>query len=134
MRPESDGAKRFAVGGEHFAFSEGFSQWIWTRAGGRERKGFVGVAEGASVINDTRGARMYKMRDAVGAGPSKESASAKDVGAEKIIVATPYTDFGGGVKNGFDAGAGGLDGGRIVEGGADETDAALFKIGRGRTA
>lgn len=40
---EGDGAQGGGVGGEDFALGEGFGERIRTRAGGGERKGFVGV-------------------------------------------------------------------------------------------
>jgi hypothetical protein len=126
MWPQCDGTKRWAVSGENLAFGEGFGQGIRARARGGERERFVGTAKRAAIVNDTRGTRVDKMRDAVLTGSCEQGARAKDVGAEKIVVATPDADFGRGVENGGDAGAGSLDSGSVVERSADKTNPTFF--------
>jgi hypothetical protein len=134
VRAERDGAQGGGIGGENFALGDGFGEGIRARAGGSEREGFVGVGEGVSVINDAGGAGVDETGDAVFAGAGEEGASAEDVGAVKIFVAAPDAHFGGGVEDGRDTGASGLDGGGVVERSADEADAAGLEVGRGSTA
>ena len=69
---------------------------------------------------------MDKVSDVVLTGSCEQSARAEDIGAKKIVVATPDADFGCGVKNGGDAGACCLDGGSVVERSADKTNPAFF--------
>ena len=126
MRPQCDGSKRWSVSGENLAFGEGFGQWIRTGARGGERKRFVGTGKRAAIVNDTRGTRVDKVRDAVLTGSCEQGARAKDVDAEKIVVATPDTHFGRGMENGGDASAGGLDRGSIIERSADKTNSPFF--------
>ncbi|CAM3022380.1 hypothetical protein RAHE111665_11540 [Rariglobus hedericola] len=65
------------------------------------------------------------------AATGEQGAGAEDVGAEEVVVAAPDSDFGGDVKNGVDAAAGGAHGGFVIERGADEADAAFFQVGGG---
>jgi hypothetical protein len=67
-----------------------------------------------------------KVSDAVLTRSCEQSARAEDIGAKKIVVATPDADFGGGVENGGDAGAGCLNGGSVVERSTDKTNPAFF--------
>ena len=83
------------------------------------------------MVNDAGGRGVNEAGDAVGAAAFENRAGAEDVGAEKIAVAAPDADFGGGVENGGVAGAGGADGGGVVEGGGDEADAAGGERGVG---
>ena len=77
---------------------------------------------------------MDKAADAVRAGAVEERAGAENVGLEEFLVGAPDADFGGDVKNGINAGAGGGDGGGVIEGRADETDAASVTDGCGGAA
>jgi hypothetical protein len=69
---------------------------------------------------------MDKVSDAVLTGSCEQSARAEDIGAKKIVVATPDADFGRGVKNGGDAGAGCLDSGGVVERSTDKKNTTFF--------
>ena len=63
----------------------------------------------------------------MGAAAGEDSAGAKDVGAEKISVATPDADLRGGMKNRGVTGAGGGHGRGVVEGRGDEPNAAGYE-------
>lgn len=128
---EGDGAEGGGVGGEDFAFGDGFGERIRAGAGGRQREGFVGVGEVAAVVDDAGCAGVDEVSHAVAAGAFEEGACAQDVDTEEIVVAAPDADFGGDVKEGVDVFAGGGDGGCVIERGAEEADAAGFEVGRG---
>jgi hypothetical protein len=134
MRSEGDGAKGGRIGGEDFAFGDGFGERIRAGAIGGERQGFIRIGEGLAVIDHARSAGVDKAADAVSAGTVEERAGAENVGLEEFLVGAPDADFGGDVKNGIDAGASGGDGAGVVERRADETDAASFKVGCGGAA
>jgi hypothetical protein len=134
MRSEGDGAKGGRIGGENFVFGDGFGERIRAGAIGGERQGFIRIGEGLAVVDHARRAGVDKAADAVGAGTFEERAGAENVGLIEFLVGAPDADFGGDVKNSIDAGAGGGDGGGVVEGRTDETDAAFFEVGCGGAA
>jgi hypothetical protein len=114
------------MGGKNLAFGDGFGEGVRARARGGERERFVGADKRAAVVNNAWGARMDKVSAAVLTRSCEQSARAEDIGTEKIFVATPDADFGRGVKNSGDAGAGCLNGGGVVERSADKTNPAFF--------
>lgn len=134
MRTERDGAERSGVGGEDFAFGDGFGEWIRTWAGGREREGFVGVGQVAAVVDDAGCAGVDEIFHAMAAGAFEERACAQDVDTEEVVVAAPDADFGGDVEDRLNVFTGGGDGGGVVERSADESDATGFQVGRGGAA
>lgn len=133
VRTEGDGAKGVGVGGEDFAFGDGFGEWVGGGAGRGEREGFVGTGEVAAVVDDAGRGGVNEVADGGGAGGGEERAGAEDVGAKVVVVGAPDADAGSDVEEGFDAGAGVSEYGGIgaVERRGDEADAAGGEVGRG---
>ena len=133
---KGDRAKVGPVGGEDFAFGDGFGERIRGGAGRGEREGFVGAGEVATVVDDAGRGGVDEVAHAGGAGGDEEGAGAEDVGAKVVVVAAPHADAGGDVENGFDAGAGGGEVGGVgsIEGRGDEANATRGEVGRGATS
>ena len=130
MGTQSHRAELRRIRGQHVALGEGLGQRVWARAGGRERQRLVHPGEVASVVDDARRARVDEATHAVLAATLDDCPSAKHVGAEEIVVAAPHADFGGGVENRLDAGAGGAHSDAVFERRPDKTYAPRFEVGR----